>query len=61
MKTNIHKEGNSEGLNGTYAHQRIGINIEPEANIDRSGILSCIGFNIGEYYDQYSGYIDIAW
>ncbi len=61
MQADIHKEAHSEGLNGSYGHQRISISFAPDFSIDRSGNLSCAGFSIGMAYDQYSGYVDIAW
>lgn len=61
MKGNIHKESGSEGLNGTYGHQRVSVALVPSFNIDRNGWLSCVGINIGMTYDQFSGYTDIAW
>jgi hypothetical protein len=61
MKANIYKEGRSEGLNGTYGHQRVSMALSPSFNIDRSGVLSCVGVNIGMTYDQFKGYTSIAW
>jgi len=61
MRANIYKESGSEGLNGAYGHQRASISIVPSFNIDRSGILSCVGINIGMTYDRFKGYTSIAW
>lgn len=54
-------KGRSEGLNGTYGHQRVSMALSPSFNIDRSGVLSCVGVNIGMTYDQFKGYTSIAW
>jgi len=61
IQASIHKEGQSEGLNGTYGHQRLSVALVPDFSIDRSGFLSCVGLNVGMTYDQYSGYVDTAW
>lgn len=61
MRCNIYKEHNSEGLNGAYGHQRVSIALVPSFNIDRSGILSCVGLNIGLSYDRFKGYTSIQW
>ena len=34
---------------------------EIKRKIDRSGVLSCVGVNIGMTYDQFKGYTSIAW
>ena len=61
LSADIHKEANSEGLNGTYGHQRASISIVPSFTIDRTGWLSCVGLNVGMTYDQFSGYTDTKW
>lgn len=61
MRVNIYKESGSEGLNGAYGHQRVSIALAPSFNIDRSGILSCVGINIGMTYDRFKGYTSINW
>ena len=61
MKCDIYKEHDSEGLNGAYGHQRVSIAIVPSFNIDRSGVLSCVGLNIGMTYDRFKGYTSIQW
>lgn len=61
LKCNIYKESNSEGLNGAYGHQRLSISFTPSFNIDRSGVLSCVGLSIGMAYDQFKGYTSISW
>lgn len=61
IRANIYKEGASEGLNGTYGHQRASISIAPRFTIDRNGILSAVGFNLGMTYDTFKGYTSIKW
>ncbi len=61
MRCNIYKESSSEGLNGAYGHQRVSVTIVPSFNIDRSGVLSCVGLNVGMTYDRFQGYTSIQW
>lgn len=61
LRCNIYKESGSEGLNGSYGHQRVSVSIVPSFNIDRSGVLSCVGLNVGMTYDRFKGYTSISW
>lgn len=61
LRGKIYKEGNSEGLNGAYAHKRISLNFNPSFSIDRQGFLSAVGVNIGMSYDTYKGFSSIYW
>lgn len=56
------KEGTSEGVNGSYGHQSIGISINPTFSITRGGKISLAGgLNIATYYAQETGYVSIRW
>lgn len=61
LRADIIKEGNSEGLNGSYGHQRLSLSLSPGFTIDRKGFLSAIGINFGMYYDQFKGYESARW
>lgn len=61
MRANIYKEGSSEGLNGAYGHQRASVSVNPAFNIDRNGVLSCVGINVGMTYDRFKGYTSTSW
>lgn len=62
LRLNFTKDGAAEGVNGTYAHQKISIVFSPSFSIDRLGAISLSGgFNIVNYYAQDTGYVDITW
>ena len=62
LSLNFTKEGNSEGVNGSYAHQKVSITFSPSFSIDRVGKISLSGgFNIVSYYVQDTGYVSINW
>ena len=62
LSLNFTKEGNSEGINGSYAHQTFAISFSPSFSIDRNGAISISGgVNLFDYYIEESGYIDIVW
>lgn len=62
LRFNFTKEGTSEGVNGTYAHQKLSIAFNPSFSIDRYGVISASGgFSIVNYYVQEKGYVSINW
>lgn len=62
LRVNFTKEGNSEGVNGTYAHQKISISLNPSFSINRSGRISISGSTgITNNYTQETGYVSIVW
>lgn len=63
IRVNFTKEGNAEGVNGSYAHQRIKFSFNPSYSIDREGWISFAGGlpNISTYYVQDCGYVSITW
>ncbi len=61
MKADIVKEGNSEGLNGSYAHQKLSISSVPSFTIDKNGIIASNGVNMSLNYTQFRGYTSVQW
>lgn len=61
LKIRFTKEGNSEGVNGTYAHQTISLVINPSFSIDRNGVITPSGLEFLQHYKQASGYVSINW
>ncbi len=62
IQTNFIKEGKSEGVTGTYAHQKFQLAVSPSFSINRQGLISISsGLKIVTYYVQDTGYVSIMW
>ena len=62
IRANFAKEGTSEGVNGTYGHQKVGLALGLEFSLSRNGILSwSSSLQIATYYTQDKGYVSIRW
>lgn len=62
LSTHFYKEGNSEGVVGTYAHKRLALALGLDFSIDRAGAISwSSSLSIVTYFTQESGYVSIEW
>lgn len=62
LRATFAKEGNSAGVNSTYGHQKLAINLNLEFSIGRNGVISCSVLpSLSTYYDQAKGYASIRW
>lgn len=56
------KDGPSEGVNGSYAHQGVAFSFSPSFSIDQFGDISASsGVNISPFFTQAKGYVSIRW
>ena len=61
LRAKFYKQGSSEGLNGAYAHMRLGISTPPSFSLNSKGKFTIDSGSIDLYYDQFKGYTSAYW